>query len=65
MTQGRSGSPLFFGGDCSGNLPVVRNNFSLVIVAIILLSVVPMVVTLLRDRGQTGVRPGSDPGPSP
>lgn len=37
-----------------GNLQVVRNNFSLVVLAIILLSVVPMVVTVIRERRQIG-----------
>ncbi|HEV8355150.1 MAG TPA: DedA family protein [Gemmatimonadales bacterium] len=37
-----------------GNLPVVRNNFSLVILAIIVLSVVPLVASLVRERVARG-----------
>ena len=33
-----------------GNLPIVRNNFGLVIGAIIVISVLPMVVEVLRAR---------------
>ena len=33
-----------------GNLPVVRQNFSLVVLAILVLSVVPMIVTVIRER---------------
>lgn len=35
-----------------GNLPVVRDNFSLVALAIILLSVVPLFVGIARERGR-------------
>ena len=38
------------GGYLFGNIPAVRKNFSLVIVAIILLSVVPIGVEYLRHR---------------
>jgi membrane-associated protein len=33
-----------------GNLPIVRQNFSLVVLAILILSVLPMVVTVLKER---------------
>jgi membrane-associated protein len=33
-----------------GNLPIVRQNFSLVVLAILVLSVVPMIVTVIRER---------------
>jgi membrane-associated protein len=39
-----------FGGYFFGNLPVVRDNFSLVIIAIVLLSIVPSIVEFLRSR---------------
>jgi membrane-associated protein len=41
-----------FGGYFFGNLPVVKNNFSLVVLAIILLSVMPMVIDLIRSGRQ-------------
>lgn len=39
-----------FGGYFFGNLPFVKNNFSIVIVAIIIISVIPGVVEFLRHR---------------
>lgn len=39
-----------FGGFFFGNLPFVKNNFSIVIVAIIVLSLLPAVVEILRQR---------------
>ena len=39
-----------FGGYFFGNMPVVKNNFSLVIVIIIVLSVMPGVIEYLRQR---------------
>jgi membrane protein DedA with SNARE-associated domain len=33
-----------------GNIPIVRNNFSLVIVAIVVISVLPGVIEYLRQR---------------
>jgi membrane-associated protein len=40
------------GGYFFGNIPAVRSNFTLVILAIIALSVVPVVVEFLRGRGR-------------
>ncbi|MBI5583173.1 MAG: DedA family protein [Deltaproteobacteria bacterium] len=40
------------GGFFFGNIPLVRKNFSLVIVAIVLLSVMPGVIEFLRQRAQ-------------
>jgi membrane-associated protein len=40
------------GGVFFGNIPLVKNNFSLVIVAIVLLSVMPGVIEFLRQRAQ-------------
>jgi membrane-associated protein len=39
-----------FAGYFFGNLPFVRNNFSLVIVAIVIISVLPAVVEYIRHR---------------
>jgi membrane-associated protein len=44
-----------FGGYFFGNLPFVRNNFSLVVIAIILISVMPAVVEVLRSRTKPSV----------
>jgi membrane-associated protein len=41
------------GGYYFGNLPVVKRNFTLVIFAIIIISVLPIVVEYLRQRGRT------------
>lgn len=43
-------SLFLFGGYFFGNIPVVRNNFELVIVGIILISVVPMAIEYIRGR---------------
>lgn len=42
-----------------GNLEIVEKNFSLVIVAIIIISVMPAVVEYLRDRGKPKVGQGA------
>jgi membrane-associated protein len=39
-----------FGGYYFGNLPVVRDNFSLVIVAIVIISVMPGVIKFMQER---------------
>jgi membrane-associated protein len=39
-----------FGGYYFGNIPVVKRNFSLVIVAIVLVSILPMVIEFLSHR---------------
>ena len=39
-----------FGGYYFGNIPVVRNNFTLVILAIIFISVLPVVIEFLNQR---------------
>jgi membrane-associated protein len=51
------------GGYFFGNIPVVRENFGLVVIAIILVSVLPAVVELLRHR-RAGVRGGAAPRPT-
>jgi membrane-associated protein len=40
-----------FGGFFFGNIPIVRKNFEVVILAIIFISVMPMLVEYLRSRG--------------
>jgi membrane-associated protein len=42
-----------FGGYYFGNIPVVRRNFTLVILAIIVISVMPAVIEFLRHRRRT------------
>lgn len=46
-----------FGGYFFGNLPFVQNNFSLVVIAIIVISVMPAVYEVIKGR----VRPEADP----
>lgn len=41
---------LVFGGYFFGNIPLVKNNFSLVIFAIIIISIMPGVIEYLRNR---------------
>jgi len=50
------------GGYFFGNLPVVKENFSLVILAIIVLSVMPLVYEYVRQRRRRAQRPGSAGG---
>ena len=42
-----------FGGYFFGNLPMIRNNFTLVIIAIVILSVLPGVIEYFRQRRET------------
>jgi membrane-associated protein len=42
-----------FGGYFFGNLPMIKNNFTLVIIAIIILSVLPGVIEYLRQRRES------------
>jgi membrane-associated protein len=45
-----------FGGYFFGNLPVVKNNFTLVILVIILISVLPGVIEFFRERARSSKR---------
>jgi membrane-associated protein len=45
---------LVLGGYLFGNIPVVRRNFSLVIFAIIVLSILPGVIEMWRHRRRAG-----------
>jgi membrane-associated protein len=49
---------LVLAGYLFGNIPVVRRNFSLVILAIIILSILPGIVEVLRGRARAA-RSGS------
>jgi membrane-associated protein len=40
-----------------GNIPFVRNNFIFVTLAIIIISVLPVIIELLRHRGQSSMTP--------
>ena len=42
-----------FGGYYFGNLPMIRNNFTLVIIAIVIISVLPGVIEYIRQRRET------------
>ena len=42
------------GGYLFGNIPVVRRNFSLVIFAIIILSILPALIEVARQRRRGG-----------
>lgn len=46
-----------FGGYFFGNLPFVRDNFSLIIIAIIVISVIPAVIEVLKARKEKKAAP--------
>jgi len=50
-----------FAGYFFGNVPFVRNNFSLVVIAIVLISVVPAVVEVIRSRKNPAPAPKAQP----
>jgi membrane-associated protein len=47
-------TPLMLGGYFFGNIPIVKNNFGLVAIAIIVISLLPAVVEVLRQRRAKG-----------
>jgi Uncharacterized membrane-associated protein len=49
-------SVIVFAGYFFGNIPAVKNNFSMVIMAIIVISVLPAVIEYIRQRGRSGGR---------
>jgi membrane-associated protein len=51
-----------FGGYFFGNLPVVKNNFSLIIVAIVIISVLPAVYEVIQAR-RSPAKPPVKPAP--
>ena len=38
------------GGVALGNLPIVKSNFSIIVIAIIIISVIPAIVTFIKER---------------
>ncbi len=57
-------TPLLFAGYYFGNLPAVRDNFGLVVIAILVISVIPAVVEYVKHRrSQRGLIPPVDPRP--
>ncbi len=52
---------LTLGGYFFGNLPVVKENFSIVIMAIIVISILPGVIEFIRQRRLARVQAGVDP----
>lgn len=38
------------GGFALGNLPIVKNNFSIIVIAIIIISIIPAIVTFIKER---------------
>ena len=55
-----------FGGYYFGNVPVVKQNFSLVVVAIVVLSLMPAVIGVIRHRREAAAQrspSGSRVGP--
>lgn len=41
---------LLVGGFSLGNLPIVKSNFSIIVIAIIIISVIPAIVTFIKER---------------
>lgn len=38
------------GGFALGNLPIVKNNFSIIVITIIIISIIPAIVTFIKER---------------
>jgi membrane-associated protein len=51
-----------FGGYFFGNLEIVRNNFSLVIVAIVVISVIPVLTEMIKSRKRNQQAVSTEPG---
>jgi membrane-associated protein len=45
-----------FGGFYFGNIPVVKNHFSLVVIAIVLISLLPAIIEVIRNRKKPEVK---------
>ena len=47
---------LFLGGGYFfGNLPIIKNNFSFVLIAIILISIMPAIIAFIKERGNKNI----------
>lgn len=49
-------SLLVYAGYFFGNIPIVRDNFSLVTIGILIVSLIPVVITVLRARADRQAR---------
>ena len=45
-----------FGGYFFGNLPMVKNHFSLAVLAIIIVSLLPLIIEIIRARKENGTK---------
>ncbi|MCR1951382.1 VTT domain-containing protein [Clostridium sp. DSM 100503] len=43
------------GGFALGNLPIVKSNFSIIVIAIIIISIIPAIVTFIKDRKEESI----------
>ena len=43
------------GGFALGNLPIVKSNFSIIVIAIIIISVIPAIVTFIKERKEESI----------
>lgn len=48
------------GGYFFGNVPVVKRNFHVVIIAIVVLSIMPPIIEYIRSRGKSAATPATD-----
>lgn len=43
------------GGFALGNLPIVKNNFSIIVIGIIIISVIPAIVTFIKEKQESNM----------
>jgi membrane-associated protein len=56
---------MLFGGYLFGNIPIVKENFGVVIIGIIIVSILPAVIEVVRARGPRSKARPSRPDPAP